>query len=231
MEAKEGRVMVKGRATIDTRPPFRSVREAVALFGERVLVGEIYAKQLIKDQIEPKVATLQKPQNNSSTLKDVSFELEETKKRLQKEREEGDQIATCIKSLKQELEETKRELLNLKSMKKDASIQHPKKMTNPEIEELNYVENSSRNPLFEEEDYYGVHQHEYQKKRVVTFASPPSLTREIIHDNNNDHVDDGSFARFGRTSSFRKESQEGKKKSSNTITGWIFQRKKKNNEV
>ncbi|KAK9670622.1 hypothetical protein RND81_13G213300 [Saponaria officinalis] len=221
MEAEEGGVMVKGRAIIDTRPPFRSVREAVALFGERVLVGEIYAKQL--KEMEPKMVTSQKPQNNTSTIIAVSSELEETKKKLQKEREEGNHIATCLKSLKQELEQTKRELWNFKSTK-NASIQHPK-MINPEIEELNIVENSIRKPHFEEDGYYG---EEYQKKKIVTFASPPSLTREIVQDN---VVDDGSFARLGRSSSFRREFKEGKKKPINPIVGWIFPRKKKNNQL
>jgi hypothetical protein len=43
MNRKEGVMLLTRNTEIDTRAPFRSVKEAVTLFGDKVLAGELYA--------------------------------------------------------------------------------------------------------------------------------------------------------------------------------------------
>ncbi|KAJ8451938.1 hypothetical protein Cgig2_007421 [Carnegiea gigantea] len=222
---RDERVVVKGRATIDSRPPFRSVKEAVALFGERVLVGEVYAKLLKERQTK---ASVDKEQVSTSTATAMPAELQETKEELEKAREEGNHMANCLKSLREELEQTKRELQHLKSTKRP-TFEHPK-LISPVIEELKIVEINP--PMSKRSDQHDVTindqhillQNELQKKKFVTFASPPSLSREIISPD----VDDvASAARLGRTPSFRKE---GKKKPLIPTIGWLFPKKKRSSK-
>ncbi|KAE9458624.1 hypothetical protein C3L33_09463, partial [Rhododendron williamsianum] len=105
------------RAEIDTTAPFRSVKEAVMLFGERVLAGE----------------------NNDASgngLVTVTTELEETKENLQKAREESLVMATCLSTLQQELERTKLELRQLKERESEKQKRRAGRVPEEEVRDI-----------------------------------------------------------------------------------------------
>ncbi|KAG5613468.1 hypothetical protein H5410_024749 [Solanum commersonii] len=151
MEELEGGVTMMGKAEIDTSAPFRSVKEAVMLFGERVLAGELYSANKLKQKQD---------ESSHEDESDDSFndELIETRQRLERAREERLVMATCLSSLEEELERTRNELDKLKFEQQKVMVS--------EIEDLKFIEKSQ----IMSHDQNNV---EFHKKRYVTFANPP----------------------------------------------------------
>nr|XP_010934211.1 WEB family protein At1g75720 [Elaeis guineensis] len=164
METEES-VSVVGRAEIDTSKPFQSVKEAVMLFGERVLAGEVYANRL--NEIR---AAASRKMHGASQLGSIMAELEESKQNLEQAREESIKMANCLAYLREELEQTKMELKQLKARESE------KKVMDLETEDLKFVENATEMEIEEPRMNEGL---EFQKKRYVTFANPPSLAQVI----------------------------------------------------
>ncbi|CAL1394616.1 unnamed protein product [Linum trigynum] len=219
---EEGGVSVMGRAEIDTRAPFKSVREAVMLFGERVLAGEIYATKLkeIKSENEKR----------SSGRARAEAELEETKLSLMKAKEEGNLMAYRIKSLRQELELTKKELNQIKTTQKYNADHQDKQWSvsagprgqDPEIEEedLKFMETAAN---FNDEEQ----ELELEKKRYVKFASPPSLAKVMVAREDMMRQRSASSPRGATPSSYGKKSvPAAKRRSIGPVLGWLFHKKK-----
>lgn len=107
-------------------------------------------------------------------LGNVTAELEETKQSLLKAKEESEQMANSLSSLKQELERTKQELQQMKERESE------KHQVESEInEDLKFVEDTARFEIKTQtsDEDRGI---EFQKKRYVTFANPPSLSQVLI---------------------------------------------------
>lgn len=96
---------------------FRSVKEAVELYGQRILAPELYANVLRKMENEEN-----EHENNLLKIKSVRDELDIAKQNLEKAKERSVAMARSFSSLQEELEETKRKLQMLKE-KSDYDIE------------------------------------------------------------------------------------------------------------
>ncbi|XP_015063735.1 WEB family protein At3g51220 [Solanum pennellii] len=215
MEREEG-VVVRGRVEIDMRQPFRSVKEAVMLFGEKILAGEIHAKQLQQSKAS-------KGEQNQFMFGTEQVELEETKQSLQKAKEEGDFMAHCLQSLREELEHTRREIQQLKSTR-GVVLEKKVSLTNfdddDEIhEQLKFIEQpvEVKTQIGEDDD----DEIEFEKKRSVKFASPPMLTKIIAVNKLEECV---------KKETYEKSKKKLKRKPLIPLIGALFSKKKGNQE-
>uniref|UniRef100_A0A6V7QVB2 Uncharacterized protein n=1 Tax=Ananas comosus var. bracteatus TaxID=296719 RepID=A0A6V7QVB2_ANACO len=193
------------RVEIDTSSPFRSVKEAIMLFGERVLVGEIYANGLMRilksllicqpTDIKQAAESKNDQHHGSSRMRSLMAELEETRRTLEREREENQQKAHHISTLQEELRRAKMDLEQLQRDQKEDLETH---------EDFKFVERVAPEIEIEIEK---PNLNLFLKKRCVTFASPPSLSQVLNAEDDDEMIMEKKF--FAEKGRHEEEEEEG----------------------
>ncbi|KAF2932565.1 hypothetical protein DAI22_04g007200 [Oryza sativa Japonica Group] len=182
-------VTVVGRAEIDMRAPFRSVKEAVVLFGEKETPllagdGDVHGPGLHRLRLMNRAATTppaiwptfsqqQVSGGVVAVTRHVPAELEEARQELEKERSEKQKMAGCILSLQEELSNAMSELNKIKA-RDDVGDgdggEAAAKVIDLQVEDLKFVEIDDDKPQPRQQS---PSPGEFQKRRYVTFADPP----------------------------------------------------------
>ncbi|KAG0456957.1 hypothetical protein HPP92_021806 [Vanilla planifolia] len=195
------------RAEIDTRSPFRSVKEAVILFGEKVLAGEI-SNRLNEMQV------MANKEQSASRVSLLIAELEETRQNLERAQEERLEMVNYLSCLRQELEKTKIEVMQLKAKERE------KPCIDSDIEDIKFVEHPC---TVEIERTVEKEAETFHRKKFVTFANPPSSSRAMSTE---EHVISRQISEDRETSQMRNKKKKTKKKSLLPIMASILLKKK-----